>query len=110
MVRPVTELFHLRHHDLSLFFLDYFATGHLETETATRVVKGICDGCKMARCALIGGETAEMPSLYAPGEYDLAGFAVGAVKKQNVLPKPTVPGMVVLGLPSSGPHVGLVCV
>ena len=93
-----------------LFFLDYFATGHLETETATRVVKGICDGCKMARCALIGGETAEMPSLYAPGEYDLAGFAVGAVKKQNVLPKPTVPGMVVLGLPSSGPHVGLVCV
>ncbi len=88
-----------------LFFLDYYATGHLDVATATRVVKGICDGCKLARCALIGGETAEMPSIYAEGEYDLAGFAVGAVKRQDVLPKPTVPEMVVLGLASSGPHV-----
>ena len=88
-----------------LFFLDYYATGHLDNKIATRVVKGICDGCKLARCALIGGETAEMPSLYAEGEYDLAGFAVGAVKRQDVLPKPTVPEMVVLGLPSSGCHV-----
>lgn len=89
-----------------LFFLDYYATGHLDNKVATPVVKGICDGCKLARCALIGGETAEMPSLYAEGEYDLAGFAVGAVKRQDVLPKPTTPGMVVFGLPSSGCHVG----
>ena len=88
-----------------LFFLDYYATGHLDNKVATRVVKGICDGCKLARCALIGGETAEMPSLYSEGEYDLAGFAVGAVKRQDVLPKPTVPDMVVFGIPSSGCHV-----
>ena len=87
-----------------LFFLDYYATGHLDAAQATRVVKGICDGCKLARCALIGGETAEMPSIYAEGEYDLAGFAVGAVKRQDVLPKPTHPDMVVFGLPSTGPH------
>ena len=89
-----------------LFFLDYYATGHLDSDMAATVVKGIADGCRLARCALIGGETAEMPSIYSEGEYDLAGFAVGAVKRQDVLPKPTRPEMVVFGLPSTGPHVG----
>lgn len=87
-----------------LFFLDYFATGHLEVEQAANVVKGIAEGCKQARCGLIGGETAEMPSMYSPGEYDLAGFAVGAVHRDKILPKGVVPGDILLGLASSGIH------
>ena len=88
-----------------LFFLDYFATGKLDVETASAVIAGIAEGCKLAGCALVGGETAEMPGMYAPGEYDLAGFAVGAAEREAILPLPTVgPGDVLLGLASSGFH------
>ncbi len=88
-----------------LFFLDYFACGKLDVPTATAVVKGIATGCEQAGCALIGGETAEMPSMYPDGEYDLAGFAVGAVEKSQIIDGTKIaPGDVVLGLASSGIH------
>jgi len=87
-----------------LFFLDYFATGKLDVEEAAAVVRGIAEGCRRSGCGLIGGETAEMPSMYAPGDYDLAGFSVGAVHKDRVLPKNVAAGNVLLGLPSSGIH------
>jgi len=88
-----------------LFFLDYFATGKLDVDTAAAVVGGIAKGCELAGCALIGGETAEMPDMYPPGEYDLAGFTVGAVEKSDLLSgEAIVAGDVVLGVASSGPH------
>jgi phosphoribosylformylglycinamidine cyclo-ligase len=88
-----------------LFFLDYFATGKLESQVAEQVLVGIVEGCKQARCALVGGETAEMPDFYAPGEYDLGGFAVGFIEPKQVLPRPQIkPGDVILGIESSGFH------
>jgi phosphoribosylformylglycinamidine cyclo-ligase len=88
-----------------LFFLDYFATGSLDVEQAAQVVEGIAEGCQRAGCALIGGETAEMPGMYAPGDYDLAGFCVGLVERDRILDGSRVrPGDRLLGLASTGPH------
>ncbi len=87
-----------------LFFLDYFATGALSVPQAARVVAGIAEGCRLSGCALVGGETAEMPGMYGPGHYDLAGFAVGAAERERLLPGTVLPGMTVLGLSSSGVH------
>ena len=88
-----------------LFFLDYFATGRLDVEAGRRIVAGIAAGCREAGCALIGGETAEMPGMYSEGDYDLAGFAVGAVERDGILTGENVrPGDIVLGLAASGVH------
>jgi len=88
-----------------LFFLDYYATGKLSIDVAESVIKGIVEGCVQAGAALIGGETAEMPGMYAEGDYDLAGFCVGIVEKDGIIDgSKTRPGDVLIGLPSSGPH------
>ena len=87
-----------------LFFLDYFATGKLSVEQARAVIAGIAAGCTQAGCALVGGETAEMPGMYADGDYDLAGFSVGAAERGRLLPLAMAPGDAILGLASSGVH------
>ena len=87
-----------------LFFLDYFATAKLDPRAGARIVRGIAEGCRLSGCALIGGETAEMPGLYATGDYDLAGFAVGAAERGRLLPRDVAAGDVVFGLASSGVH------
>jgi phosphoribosylformylglycinamidine cyclo-ligase len=89
-----------------LFFLDYFATGKLEGGIAEAVIAGIAEGCRLSGCALVGGETAEMPGMYPPGHYDLAGFVVGAVDRDKVLPRTgdMAKGDVLIGIASSGPH------
>ena len=87
------------------FFLDYFATGHLDVGVAEQVIAGIAEGCRQARCALVGGETAEMPGVYGPGVYDLAGFCVGGVERDEVLDGAAVqPGLTLLAVASSGLH------
>ncbi|MDA0924180.1 MAG: phosphoribosylformylglycinamidine cyclo-ligase [Proteobacteria bacterium] len=87
-----------------LFFLDYFATGKLEVDAAARIIAGIAEGCRLSGCALVGGETAEMPGMYAPGDFDLAGFAVGAMNRGAALPAGVQTGDVLLGLASDGVH------
>ncbi|MEM7711118.1 MAG: phosphoribosylformylglycinamidine cyclo-ligase, partial [Pseudomonadota bacterium] len=87
-----------------LFFLDYFATGKLDTEAAARVIEGIAAGCAAAGCALIGGETAEMPGMYGAGDFDLAGFAVGALERGTQMPRDVAADDVLLGLASDGIH------
>ena len=88
-----------------LFFLDYYATGTLDVDTAAKVIKGIAEGCKQAGAALIGGETAEMPGMYTTGEYDLAGFCVGIVEKEDIIDGHKVaPDDILIGINSSGPH------
>jgi phosphoribosylformylglycinamidine cyclo-ligase len=87
-----------------LFFLDYFATGKLSVDEGAAVIEGIAEGCRQAGCALIGGETAEMPGMYADGDFDLAGFSVGAMERGRALPDGVIPGDVMLGLGSSGVH------
>ncbi|MEE3236851.1 MAG: phosphoribosylformylglycinamidine cyclo-ligase, partial [Pseudomonadota bacterium] len=88
-----------------LFFLDYFACGQLDTTLATDVIRGIADGCEQANAALIGGETAEMPDMYADGDYDLAGFCVGVVDRKDIIDGSTISeGNAIIALASSGPH------